>query len=60
MTEDEAARALPTCPPTYMRRAGALVCTTCGAVIGATDADQIQHTTWHRKIAELFALASGR
>jgi hypothetical protein len=43
-----------------MRRAGALVCTTCGAVIGATDPDQIRHTTWHRTIAELFALASGR
>ena len=60
MAEDQAARALPTCPPTYMQRAGTVVCTTCGAVIGATDADQIRHTTWHATIAELFTLASGR
>ena len=60
MSEDEAVRALPTCPPTYMQRGGTVVCTTCGAVIGATDADQIRHTTWHTTIAELFTLASGR
>ena len=60
MTEDQAARALPTCPPTYMRRDGALVCTACGAVSGGTDGDQIRHTTWHATLADLFALASGR
>ena len=52
--------ALPTCPPTYMQRGGTLVCTTCGALIGGTEADQIRHTTWHTTLAELFALASGR
>ena len=60
MTEDEAARALPTCPPTYMQRAGTAVCTTCGAVIGGTEGDQIRHTTWHTTLAELFVLASRR
>jgi hypothetical protein len=39
MTEDQAARVLPTCPPTYLQRRGTLVCTTCGALIGATEAD---------------------
>jgi hypothetical protein len=56
MTEDQAARALPTFPPTYMRRGGSVVCTTCGAVVGAAEADQIRHTTWHATLAELFAL----
>jgi polyferredoxin len=60
MTEYPAARALLTCPPTYMQRSGAVACTTCGAAIGATDADQIRHTTWHSTLAELIALASGR
>jgi hypothetical protein len=63
MTEDQAVRALPTCPPTYLHRArrsapGTVVCTTCGSVIGATEADQIRHTTWHATLAELFALAA--
>jgi hypothetical protein len=60
MTEDAAVRALPTCPPTYMQRGGTLVCTTCGAVVGATEADQIRHTTWHTTLVELFTLARGR
>jgi hypothetical protein len=34
MTEDDAARGLPTCPATYLLRDGIPVCTTCGAVIG--------------------------
>jgi len=57
MTEDEAARGLPTCPATYLRRDGALVCTTCGAVIGGTDSDQIRHSTWHTALADLFSAA---
>ena len=60
MTEDAAVRALPTCPPTYMQRGGTVVCTTCGAVIGGTEADQIRHTIWHTTLVELFVLASGR
>jgi hypothetical protein len=60
MTEDQAVRALPTFPPTYMQRAGTVVCTTCGAAIGGTEADQIRHTTWHATLGELFTLASGR
>ena len=47
MTEDDAARGLPTCPATYRLRDGIPVCTTCGAVIGGADADQIRHSTWH-------------
>jgi hypothetical protein len=60
MTEDDAVRALPTCPPTYMQRRGTAVCTTCGAVIGATEADQIRHTAWHTTLVELFTLARDR
>ena len=56
MTEDDAARRLPTFPPTYMLRDGTHVCTTCGAVIGGADADQITHNTWHATLAALFAL----
>jgi hypothetical protein len=56
MTEDEAARGLPTFPPTYTLRGGTPVCTTCGAVIGNTGADQTRHTTWHANLAGLFAL----
>ena len=47
MTEDDAARGLPTCPATYLLRDGIPVCTICGAVIGGADADQIRHSTWH-------------
>jgi hypothetical protein len=57
MTEDEAARGLPTCPATYLLRDGALVCTTCGAAVGGTDSDQIRHSTWHSALAALFAVA---
>ena len=57
MTEDDAARGLPTCPATYRLRDGIPVCTTCGAVIGAADADQIRHSTWHTTLAALFAVA---
>ena len=57
MTEDEAARGLPTFPPTYMLRDGTPVCTTCGAVVGGAGADQIRHSTWHANLAGLFALA---
>ena|SRR5689334_18996416 len=56
MTEDDAARGLPTCPATYRLRDGIPVCTTCGAVIGAADADQIRHSTWHTTLAALFAV----
>ena len=45
---------------TYMQRGDALVHTICGAVIGATDADQIRHTSWRTTLAELFAIARGR
>jgi hypothetical protein len=55
MTEDDAARGLPTCPATYLLREGIPVCTTCGAVIGGADADQIRHSTWHTTLAALFA-----
>jgi len=57
MTEDDAARGLPTCPATYLLREGIPVCTTCGAVIGGADADQIRHSTWHTTLAALFAVA---
>jgi hypothetical protein len=57
MTEDDAARGLPTCPATYRLRDGIPVCTTCGAVIGVADADQIRHSTWHTTLAALFAVA---
>jgi hypothetical protein len=57
MTEDDAARGLPTCPATYLLREGIPVCTTCGAVIGGTGADQIRHSTWHTTLAALFAVA---
>ena len=57
MTEDDAARGLPTCPATYLLRDGIPVCTTCGAVIGGTDADQIRHSTWHTTLTALFAVA---
>lgn len=57
MTEDDAARGLPTCPATYLLRDGIPVCTTCGAVIGAADADQIRHSTWHTTLTALFAVA---
>jgi hypothetical protein len=57
VTEDEAVRGLPTCPATYLLRDGALVCTTCGAVVGGTDSDQIRHSTWHTALAALFAVA---
>ena len=57
MTEDDAARGLPTCPATYLLRDGIPVCTTCGAVIGGADADQIRHSTWHTTLAALFAVA---
>jgi hypothetical protein len=57
MTEDDAARGLPTCPATYLLRDGIPVCSTCGAVIGGTDADQIRHSTWHTTLAALFAVA---
>ena len=60
MSEDQAARALPTCPPTYLQRGGTVICTTCGAVIGGSEADQIRHTIWHRTLVELFVLGSGR
>ena len=56
MTEDEAARGLPTCPATYLLRDGAPVCTTCGAVVGGTAPDQIRHSTWHTALAALFAV----
>ena len=42
---------------TYLLRDGAPVCTTCGAVVGGTDADQIRHSTWHTSLAALFAVA---
>ena len=51
MTEDEAVRGLPTCPATYLLRDGAPVCTTCGAAVGGTDADQIRHSAWHTALA---------
>ena len=57
MTEDDAARGLPTCPATYLLRDGIPVCTTCGAVIGGADADQIRHSTWHTTLTALFAVA---
>jgi hypothetical protein len=57
MTEDDAARGLPTCPATYLLRDGIPVCSTCGAVIGRADADQIRHSTWHTTLAALFAVA---
>jgi hypothetical protein len=57
MTEDEAARGLPTCPATYLLRDGAPVCTTCGALVGGTAPDQIRHSTWHAALAALFAVA---
>ena len=57
MTEDDAVRGLPTCPATYLLRESIPVCTTCGAVIGGTDADQIRHSTWHTTLAALFAVA---
>ena len=56
MTEDDAARGLPTCPATYLLRDGIPVCTTCGAVIGGADADQIRHSTWHTTLTALFAV----
>ena len=56
LTEDEAARGLPTFPPTDPLRGGTPVCTTYGAVIGNTGADQTRHTTWHANLAGLFAL----
>jgi hypothetical protein len=56
MTEDDAARGLPTCPATYLLRDGIPVCTTCGAVIGGADGDQIRHSTWHTTtLTSLFA-----
>jgi hypothetical protein len=58
MTEDDAVRGLPTCPATYLLRDGIPVCTTCGAVIGGADADQIRHSTWHTTLAALFAVAA--
>jgi hypothetical protein len=60
MTEDDAARGLPTCPATYLLREGVPVCSTCGAVIGGADADQIRHSTWHTTLAALFAGAGSR
>ena len=57
MTEDDAARGLLTCPATYLLRDGVRVCTTCGAVIGGADADQVRHSTWHTTLAALFAVA---
>ena len=57
MTEDDAARGLPTCPATYLLRDGIPVCTTCGAVIGGADTDQIRHSTWHTTLAALFPVA---
>ena len=60
MTEDEAARGLPTCPATYLLRDGAPVCTTGGAVVGGTAPDQIRHSTWHMSLAALFAMADAR
>lgn len=57
MTEDDAARGLPTCPATYLLRDGIPVCTICGAVIGGADADQIRHSTWHTTLTALFAVA---
>lgn len=60
MAEDDAARGLPTCPATYLLRDGIPVCTTCGAVIGGADADQIRHSTWHTTLAALFAVADPR
>ena len=56
MTEDDAARGLPTCPATYLLRDGIPVCTTCGAVVGGADADQIRHSTWHTTLTALFAV----
>ena len=56
MTEDDAARGLPTFPPTYMLRDGTHICTTCGALIGGADADQIRHIIWHPTLVALFAL----
>lgn len=56
MTEDDAARGLPTCPATHLLRDGIPVCTTCGAVIGGADADQIRHSTWHTTLTALFAV----
>ena len=60
MTEDDAARGLPTCPATYLLRDGIPVCTTCGAVVGGADADQIRHSTWHTTLTALFAVADPR
>jgi hypothetical protein len=57
MTEDDAARGLPTCPATYLLRDGNPVCTTCGAVVGRADADQIRHSTWHTTLAAILAVA---
>jgi hypothetical protein len=57
MTEDEAARGLPNLPPTYTLRDGTPVCTSCGAVVGVPGPNQTRHSTWHAKLAGLFALA---
>jgi hypothetical protein len=42
--------------PTYLRREGHSICTTCGAVVGGASADQIRHTTWHTMLAALVPL----
>ena len=60
MTEDAAARGLPTYPATYLLRDGIPVCTTCGAVVGRAEADQIRHSTWHTTLAALFVVADPR
>ena len=48
---DNAFRGRLTSLPTYLRRDGDLVCTTCGAVIGGNGGDQVRHTTWHAMLA---------
>jgi hypothetical protein len=54
MTADNALRGLA-CLPTYVQRESGLVCTTCGAVVGSNNGDQIRHTTWHSMLASLLS-----
>ena len=53
MTEDNGFHGLLTSLPTYLRRDGDSVCTTCGAVVGGNSSDQIRHTAWHAMLAAL-------
>ena len=56
MTADDAFRVLLDTLPTYLRRDGHSICTTCGALVGGASADQIRHTTWHTMLAALLPL----